>query len=60
MPGPAEATALPGFHPRAARRCEPQQKLEIVGGLLVRLIRAYSIGEVRDRSVDLALRSARR
>src|SRR3982074_1838585 len=56
----AEAAALTRLHSRAARSCEPKQELQIVGGLLVRGIGPHGIGEVRERSVHLALRPARR
>src|SRR4029077_3430774 len=46
--------------PRAVRGRELQQELEVVGGLLVRGIGAYRIGEVGERSVELTLRTARR
>src|SRR4029077_2381911 len=44
--------------PRAVRGRELQQELEVVGGLLVRGIGAYRIGEVGERSVELTLRTA--
>jgi hypothetical protein len=58
MACPAEPAALAGLNPRAARSSETQQELEIERGLHICGIGTHRVGEVRDRSVNLALRTA--